>query len=154
MNRSICSALRAALRALRPVLATAATLVALAPAQAAFVLNTVDVESIATGGFTSLQLNASGFPVISYSGVGVALKLAVCGDPTCTTSTLSTVDTGQDTSLQLNASGFPVISYMHVAGAPPIPTQVKLAVCADATCSTSTLTTVDSRCSSTPAAFR
>jgi LPXTG-site transpeptidase (sortase) family protein len=66
----------------------------------------------------SLALNASGHPVISYdniipAGAGGTLKVAICGNTTCTAQT-TTVDigTGLDGSLALNASGFPVISFL------------------------------------------
>jgi len=108
-----------------------------------FAITTVDSGGN-VGRFTSLQLNASGFAVISYYDITNGdLKLAVCNDVNCTAPTLTTVDSagnvGQYTSLRLNASGFPVISYQDVTNG-----DLKIAVCGDATCSTSTITTVDS----------
>ena len=78
--------------------------------------NTADV-----GQYTSLVLDASGNPVISYWDVtSTALKLTHCNDPDCTGSDESTetvdntADVGQYTSLVLDASGNPVISYWDV----------------------------------------
>jgi len=110
---------------------------------------TLSVADSLGGYFSSLQLNASGFPVISHfrSGVPQDLAVVVCGDATCTTTTTTVLDSpgtvGQYSSLQLNASGFPVISYYDSTNA-----DLKLAVCGDAVCSTSTLTVVDGSTSS------
>jgi hypothetical protein len=80
--------------------------------------NIITVDSPGdVGNFTSLVLNSSGFPVISYyDNTNGDLKLAVCADTLCTSKTLTTVDNstnqvGQYTSIVLNSSGFPVISY-------------------------------------------
>ena len=98
------------------------------------------------GQYTSLALNSSGFPVISYyDATNGWLRVAVCGDSTCTTKTTTTVDSsgfmdvGQYTSLALNSSGFPVISYYDATNR-----DLKVAVCGDSTCTTKTTTTVDS----------
>jgi secreted trypsin-like serine protease len=123
------------------------------PASALGPFTTVTVDSTDNvGEFISLALNSSGFPVISYRDVTNAdLKIAVCGDAACTTSTRTTVDktdgtdsVGWHTSLALNSAGFPVISYYDITNA-----DLKVAVCGNATCGTTdtpvrTLTTVDS----------
>ncbi len=114
-----------------------------APAQAATTTTTIVDSAGNIGQWTSVVLNASGFPVISYYDVAnTSLKVAVCNDAACTAPTITTVDNsadvGGDTSLVLNASGFPVISYYDVAN-----TSLKVAVCNDAACTAPTITTVD-----------
>ncbi|TAG81400.1 MAG: hypothetical protein EAZ21_06095 [Betaproteobacteria bacterium] len=96
------------------------------------------------GSYSSMQLNASGLPRISYrDATNGDLRLAVCMNVTCTASTRPTVDSvgnvGLYTSLQLNASGFAVISYFDDTNG-----HLKLAVCSDVFCNSPALTTVDS----------
>jgi len=108
------------------------------------ILTTVDSDGD-VGMFNSLALNRNGYPVISYwdYAPNFDLKVAVCGDVTCTTKTITTVaskgDVGQSSSLTLNSKGFPVISYWDYTNG-----NLKVAVCGNATCSTKTITTVDS----------
>jgi LPXTG-site transpeptidase (sortase) family protein len=98
------------------------------------------------GIYTSLVLNSSGFPVISYFDSGNGdLKVAVCGNATCTFgNTITTVDSagyvGWFPSLKLNSNGFPVIGYLDRTN-----NDLKVAVCGNATCTSgNTLTTLDS----------
>jgi hypothetical protein len=98
---------------------------------------------------TSLQLNASGHPVIAYYDFGNGnLKLAVCSDATCSAAPSIRVldsagDVGREPSLQLNSSGHPVISYRESVNLAVV-TNLKLAVCTDAACSaTPTVRTVE-----------
>lgn len=99
-------------------------------------------------GNTSLSLNSSGNPVITYTrensipGQSVTrdLRIAVCGNNTCTQnnviSTLSSDFTEQVSSLALNSSGNPVIAFYEES--------LNLIVCGNATCTFgNTRTTVD-----------
>jgi len=109
-------------------------------------ISTVDGSSTIAGGYTSLVLNESGFPVISYhSWTDDALMLAICGDATCSAanSIIRIVDDatsgeGRQTSLALNSNGFAVISY-YDSGLDDL----KLAVCNDASCSQPTVVPID-----------
>lgn len=105
------------------------------------------VDSGQAGSHNSMVLNSSGNPVMSYydaGGVNGDLRVAICANPTCTASTITSVDVsandaGLFTSLRLDSSGFPVIAY-HDATTD----SVNLARCHDTTCGSATLTVVDS----------
>ena len=111
------------------------------------------------GEYLSLAIGADGLPVISYyqrpSGLAPGrLKVAKCGNPACTTGTISVVDpggpidpetgagtpgAGQFTSIAIGADGLPVIAYLDAANQ-----DLKVAKCANAACTgTSTITTLD-----------
>src|SRR3989338_4772390 len=111
--------------------------------------NTVDTSGANIGQYTSLVLDSSGFPVISYyEGVmNYNLKVTHCNDADCAganetiTTVDSTGDVGQYTSLVLDSSGFPIISYYDATNF-----DLKVMHCNDANCAgaNETITTVDS----------
>jgi hypothetical protein len=97
------------------------------------------------GQYSSLALDASGRPVISYyDASGARLKVLRCGDPNCTRdNVIVTPDpargVGQYTSLALDASGHPVVSYYDASD-----NALKLLHCGDPTCGrNNAITTID-----------
>ena len=98
------------------------------------------------GDYTSLQLDADGFPLISYyDTTNGDLKLAHCSDAACEGASvnivdgnLSGADVGQFTSLQLDDHGLPVISYYDATNH-----QLKLARCADLQCASASSNAVE-----------
>jgi hypothetical protein len=109
-------------------------------------ITTVDDPANLVGWYTSITMGADGLPVISYQDdTALALKVAHCGDPSCSASnTITTVDdpanfVGTYTSITIGADGLPVISYKDgTAGS------LKVAHCGDPSCSAgNTTTTVD-----------
>ena len=94
------------------------------------------------GRYTSIAAPADGLPVISYYDSGNQhLKIAKCGNATCTTATISTVDTapnqGSHSSLVVPADGRPVVSYSDVTGA-----SLKVLKCGNAACTSGNVLSV------------
>ncbi len=99
------------------------------------------IESPDTGGnvgqYTSLELDSSGYPVVSYyDNSNFDLKVLHCNDVNCSggDESITSPDTvgfvGEWTSLELDGSGYPVISYYNSAG-----DDLKVLHCNDANCS-------------------
>ena len=91
-----------------------------------------------------MAIGNDGYPVIShYDSANGDLKVTKCGDASCSTATSVTVDpssnqVGGYSSIAIGVDGFPVI-------ATSIRTlyTLKVAKCSSASCSSSTITTVD-----------
>ena len=103
------------------------------------------VDTGGVGEYTSLVLDANDNPIISYyDATNGDLKVAICSTADCTGGVISrTLDSANDvgmyTSLALNSSGLPVIAYHDATHQ-----DLRVAVCEDATCSTSLTATVES----------
>ena len=90
---------------------------------------------ILTSAYTSIVLDASGFPVVSYYDfTNKDLRVLHCGDDNrYAGNNIATVDStgevGAWTSIVLDASGFPVISYRDDTN-----TILKVVHCVNANC--------------------
>jgi LPXTG-site transpeptidase (sortase) family protein len=107
-------------------------------------IHTVDNSSHVGFDGISLELDASGFPVLSYYDVtNTRLKLAHCTDVDCANPpTINVVDdsanVGQYSSLELDGS-LPVISYYDDTNG-----DLKVAFCSDPNCAAADIQVVDS----------
>jgi hypothetical protein len=109
-------------------------------------LTTVDAPGNDVGLYTSIAIGNDGFPIVSYyDQTATALKVAHCGNASCTAgNTVTVVDdtgnVGQYTSIAITPGGFPVIAYYEQT--PPL--SLKVARCGNAACTTgNVITTVD-----------
>jgi hypothetical protein len=88
-----------------------------------------------TGHYSSLALDASGNPVVSYFEVPHdGLKVTHCGDPACNSWAANFADPGNIlglySSIALDAAGFPVVSYFDETNG-----DLKVVHCGNANCS-------------------
>jgi hypothetical protein len=98
-----------------------------------------------TGFYTSLTVGADGLGLVSYRDASAGtLRVAHCDNVACNAATLSTVDAsgleGEYSSVTVGVDGLGVISYRDGTGAKQ---DLKVAHCANVTCSTATAVTVD-----------
>ena len=107
-------------------------------------ISTLDSTGV-VGKYTSIAVTSSNLPVISYyDETNGNLKLAVCTNAACTSYTISTLDSpgavvGKYTSIAVTSSNLPVISYYDETNQ-----NLKLALCNNADCKSSTISTRDS----------
>jgi hypothetical protein len=93
-----------------------------------------EINTHNVGQFTSLRMDGSGNPVISYYDENsTALKLVRCGNQSCSLIANPDflrvdLDGGQSTSLALDSLGRPVVSYVSSSS------RLRLAHCGDANC--------------------
>ena len=95
-----------------------------------------------TGGeqYLSLAIGNDGNPIVAYyDHINTDLKVAACGDAQCSTFTSTTLSEGggRHNDIAIGANGNPVISYTAGDADP------NLAICADPTCSSATLVTLE-----------
>ena len=98
------------------------------------------------GEYTSIAIGRDGFPVMGYyDQTNLALKFLKCNDASCVGTTIRTLDSGgasgvgQFTSIAIGRDGYPVISYHDDTSF-----HLKFAKCNDASCSSPTVSTLDS----------
>jgi len=101
---------------------------------------------VATGRHASLTIGPNGFPIISYfDDTTEAVKVAACTNASCTTSIRTTIDqvgngpVAKTTAIDIGFDGLPVVAYFHVEDQ-----SVRVAACANAACTISTTSQVDS----------
>ncbi|MDP2656684.1 MAG: hypothetical protein Q8P11_03930 [bacterium] len=116
------------------------------------VITSVDSTG-SVGQYTSIAMASDGFARISYyDQTNASLKFAQCTNAACSTSVITTVDNtatsaGTFTSIVMASDGFPRIGYYsYIAGGKFDPSyyQLKFAKCENASCSSKTLSVVDS----------
>jgi hypothetical protein len=97
------------------------------------------------GEYPAITLGSDGFARIAYEdSTNSALKMAQCTNASCSTNVITSVATaasatGWSTGIAMGSNGYPEISYYYSGTA-----DLKLVVCASASCSTNSTYTVDS----------
>ena len=106
-------------------------------------INTIETMPLSSYAATSFDFNNNGFPVISYNDITTDdLKVAVCSNAVCSSGTIiTTLDSiggvGFGSVLKINSQGYPIIVYNDLTN-----NDIKLAICTQFNCSTSTLYTI------------
>jgi len=106
-------------------------------------ITAVDSTGSDVGRFTSIAIGSDNLPVISYFDFGNGLKVAHCGNVSCSSgNTITAVDskstsTGLHTSIAIGSDNLPIISYLGDS-------TLKVTHCGNVSCSSgNTITTVD-----------
>lgn len=107
-------------------------------------ISTIDNSDDLVGLNTSIAVNSSNIPIISYhDATNTSLKLAICNNTACTSPNITTLDStgivGEESSLAITSDNKPIISYFDGTNS-----DLKLAICNNATCTSPLISTVDS----------
>ncbi len=119
-------------------------------------ITTSDTEEF-SGFYTSLMLDSSGFPVVSYhmgstDNINEGLKVMHCNDASCAggDESIATLDPGNASglysSLALDSNGYPVVSYQDGFN-----DDLKLLHCGNLTCVDTTSVSLSQISTTTPA---
>jgi len=110
----------------------------------ASIITTIDsIDHV--GQSSSIAIGVNGYPVMSYyDSTNLGIKFAYCTNINCSSSVTDTIDfaggsPGFSTSIVINKYGNPMISYVDIPAY-----DLKLAVCSNENCGTSTILTLDS----------
>jgi hypothetical protein len=111
-------------------------------------VTTVDNTPGSVGQYSSIAVGVDGMPIVSYyaqGAIGNVLKVAHCSNVACTSVPVSStvdatsVNVGQYTSIAIGPNSLAAISYYDALNG-----DLKLAICSNFACSTSSLHVIDS----------